>query len=137
MCDKPLKVTRSSLTPSCTSLCDGSSCNTNGLRKGLLIKNMWCASWATPASSSSTCHPHKSNGNLRFSSLLLVVNLPTTNCILIKFMNHRVQYVFRTPKVMFSNPSVHHTIYHTKSSHNSSTQITHNNFTQMHSVCMI
>ena len=115
MCDKPLEVTRSSLTHSYTSLCGGSSCNTHGLLKSLLIKNRWCASWATLASLSSTCHLHKSNGNLRFSSLLLVVHLPTTNCNLIKFPNYHVQYVFRTPKFMFSNPSVHHTIYHTKS----------------------
>ena len=124
MCDKHLEVTRSSLTPSRTSICDGSSYNTHGLHKDLLIKNRWCTLWATLASSSSTCHLHKLNGNLRFSSLLLVVHLPTTNCSLIKILNYCVQYVFRTPKVMFSNPSVHHMIYHTKTSHNSSTQIT-------------
>ena len=63
---KPLEVTRTSLTPSHTSLCNGCSCNTHSLRKGLLVKNRWCltsTSWMTSTSPSLTCHLHMLNGN--------------------------------------------------------------------------
>ena len=80
MCYKPLEVTWPPLTPSCTSLCNGSSCSTHGLYKGLLIKHRWSASWPTLASSSLTCHLHMSNRKFRFLSLYSISSAyATTN----------------------------------------------------------
>ena len=80
MCYKPLEVTWPPLTPSCTSLCNGSSCNTHDLHKGLLVKNRWSASRAIPAFSSSTSHLHMSNRKLRSLSLYSISSAyATTN----------------------------------------------------------
>ena len=127
MCLKPLEAIWPSLTPSCTSLGDGSSCNTNDLHKGLLVKNRWCLasnSWMTSTSSSSTCHLYMSNGNLDsfFHFILLTVHMQ----LLIHFIMFSL--FSRTLKVMFPTLVFHiqstmyriHTIYNTQSHINSS-----------------
>ena len=65
MCLESLEVTGTSLTSSCISLCSSGYRSTHGLYEGLLIKNRWCltsTSWATSTPSTSTCNLHKSNG---------------------------------------------------------------------------
>ena len=80
MCYKPLEVTKPPLTTNCTSLCNGSSCSTHGLNKGLPIKHGWSASRLTPSSPSSTCHLHMSNRKVRFLSLYSISSTyATTN----------------------------------------------------------
>ena len=97
MCYKLLEVTYPSLTPNCTSMCNGNSCNTHSLHKSLLVKNRWClasTSWMTSTSSSSAFHLHMSNGSLEKKNQL-VMHMP----LLIHFIIFRL--FFRTPKVMF------------------------------------
>ena len=98
MCYKPLEVTCPPLSPSCTSLCNGSSCITHYLYKGLLIKHRWSASRLILAFPSSTCHLHMSNNKFRFFFLFiqLVVHMPPLIYITlishILFTKHITQY---------------------------------------------
>ena len=108
MCYKPLEVTWTPLTPSCTSLSNGSSCNTHGLNKGLLVRYRWSASRKTPASSSPTCHLHKSNRKLRFFFLVpLVVHMPPL--IHITLISHILftKYMNRTCNTTSCNNNKH------------------------------
>ena len=81
---KPLEVTRPSLIPSCTSLCNGGKRRAHSLYKGMLIKTGWClasAPWTTSTPSPSTWHLHMSNDNLIFLSLCTISNAHATTNI--------------------------------------------------------
>ena len=81
---KPLEVIRPSLTPSCTSLCNGGKRSAHSLYKGLLIKtrcSLASAPWTTSMPSSLTCHLHMSNGNLVFLSLYSISRAHATTNI--------------------------------------------------------
>ena len=94
MCYKTLEVTWPPLTPNCTSLCNGSSYSTHGLNKGLLIKHRWSVSWPTLASSSSTCHLHKSNIKFRFLSLYSISSAYATTNIHHTYFPYTIYQVY-------------------------------------------
>ena len=122
MCYKPLKVTWPPLTPSCTSLCNGSNYSTHGLHKGLLVKNRWSASRETSTSSSSTCHLHMSNRKLRVLSLDSISSAYATINIHHTYFPYTIYQVY---DFFFQYTTQYHATYYTYS------------LIKMHNRCMI
>ena len=139
---KPLEVTRPSLAHHCTSPCSGGSHNTRlhndvnrsaySLYKCLLIRaRRWSAiaPWMTSTSVPSNCSTQvKEQTEISFL-VELVVYVPLL--IDLHIPKYHVHFVFRTPKVMFSNLSVPYTIHHVYYSHKSP-HISHNMLSTKH-----
>ena len=100
MCLEPLEVTGTSQTSSCVSLCDSGYRSTHGLYEGLLIKNRWCltgTSWATSMPPTSTCHLHMSNGkkNIKFH-VHYVFQTPSAPCFPHTFITYIIHTICNT-----------------------------------------
>ena len=117
MCLKPLEVTQTSLTPSRTSLCNGNSCCPTASTKACWLKT--CGAWLAPRGRPLRPRPQLAIYTCQTATELLNFHLSLTSGAhanhlynSIQFLDFHVHFVFRTPKVMFSNPIVPYTIYH-------------------------